>query len=193
MDADAPGLGRAGQSWALRPRAGGGGGGSRSIRAAAQKVTSELPASSFKKGEAAPNRWPLPTGARAGTGCNPHPNPDTCSGGATGQEHPTDCLSTPPAAPGSGNTVPFSLPVPSWSPEFSLVPAGSSCPRGPDETPLGPPPEQIFHLVPPPAELVQSLRPSGAPPAPWPRDSDYEAEAPGRGHVRAIDNQYTPL
>ncbi|XP_054700355.1 SH2B adapter protein 3 isoform X4 [Grus americana] len=100
-----------------------------------------------------------------------------------------------PQAPGSGSTVHLPMPVPSWSPEFSLAPAGSSCPRGPDETPPGPPPEQIFHLVPPPAELAQSLRPSGAAVAPGPRhrDSDYEAEAPGRGHGRAIDNQYTPL
>ncbi|KAK4813101.1 hypothetical protein QYF61_010515 [Mycteria americana] len=100
-----------------------------------------------------------------------------------------------PQAPGSGSTVPLPQPVPSWSPEFSLALAGSSCPRGPDETPPGPPPEQIFHLVPPPDELAQSLRPSGTAtaPGPWHRDSDYEAEAPGRGHVRAIDNQYTPL
>ncbi|XP_009996755.1 PREDICTED: SH2B adapter protein 3, partial [Chaetura pelagica] len=96
-----------------------------------------------------------------------------------------------PQAPGSTSTVPLPLPVPSWSPEFSLDPAGPSCP----ETPPGPPPEQIFHLVPSPAELVQTLRPSGAAPAPGPRhrDSDYEGDAPGRGHVRAIDNQYTPL
>ncbi|KAF1480856.1 SH2B adapter protein 3, partial [Pygoscelis antarcticus] len=100
-----------------------------------------------------------------------------------------------PQAPGSGSTVPLPLPVPSWNPEFSLAPTGPSCPRGPDETPPGPPPEQIFHLVPPPAELVQSLRPSGPALAPGPRhrDSDYEVEAPGRGHIRAIDNQYTPL
>uniref|UniRef100_A0A8B9MH27 SH2B adapter protein 3 n=1 Tax=Accipiter nisus TaxID=211598 RepID=A0A8B9MH27_9AVES len=95
----------------------------------------------------------------------------------------------------SGSMVPLPLPIPGWSPEFSLAPASSSCPRGPDETPPGPPPEQIFHLVPPPAELAQSLRPSRAAvvPGPRPRDSDYEVEAPGRGHVRAIDNQYTPL
>ncbi|XP_069727274.1 SH2B adapter protein 3 [Phaenicophaeus curvirostris] len=93
-------------------------------------------------------------------------------------------------APGSGSTVPLPLPVPSWSPEFSLAP--SSCP---DETPPGSPTEQIFHLVPPAAELAQSLRASGATAAPGSRhhDSDYEAEAAGRGHVRAIDNQYTPL
>nr|XP_026651948.1 SH2B adapter protein 3 [Zonotrichia albicollis] len=98
-------------------------------------------------------------------------------------------------APGSSTTVPLPLPFPGWSPEFSLVPASSSCPHGPDEPPGGPPAEQIFHLVPPPAELAQSLRPARATPATAarPRDSDYEVEAPGRGHVRAIDNQYTPL
>ncbi|KAM6052009.1 SH2B adapter protein 3 isoform 2-T3 [Chlamydotis macqueenii] len=98
-------------------------------------------------------------------------------------------------APGSSSTVPLPLPAPSWSPEFSLAPAGSSCPHGPDETPPGPPPEQIFHLVPSPAELAQSLRPSRVAVAPGSRyrDLDYEVEAPGRGHVRAIDNQYTPL
>ncbi|NXH85727.1 SH2B3 protein, partial [Edolisoma coerulescens] len=109
------------------------------------------------------------------------------------QGHPPDRHPLPPpAAPGSSTTVPLLLPFPGWSPEFSLVPAGSSCP---EEPPTGPPAEQIFHLVPPPAELAQSLRPARATsaPAPRPRDSDYEVEAPGRGHVRAIDNQYTPL
>ncbi|NXL64825.1 SH2B3 protein, partial [Chordeiles acutipennis] len=103
-------------------------------------------------------------------------------------------LSLPPAAPGSGSTVPLPLPVPSWSPEFN-IPSSSSCPHGPDETPTGPSPEQIFHLVPSPAELAHSLRLSGATATPGSqhRDSDYEVEAPGRGHVRAIDNQYTPL
>ncbi|NXC54523.1 SH2B3 protein, partial [Aleadryas rufinucha] len=101
-------------------------------------------------------------------------------------------LLSPPAAPGSSTTVPLPLPFPGWSPEFGPVPSGSSCP---EEPPTGPPAEQIFHLVPPPAELAQSLRPARAAsaPAPRPRDSDYEVEAPGRGHVRAIDNQYTPL
>lgn len=98
-------------------------------------------------------------------------------------------------APGSSTTVPLPLPFPGWSPELSLIPASSSCPHGPDEPPGGPPAEQIFHLVPPPAELAQSLRPARAATAAAarPRDSDYEAEAPGRGHVRAIENQYTPL
>uniref|UniRef100_A0A8B9G1D4 SH2B adapter protein 3 n=1 Tax=Amazona collaria TaxID=241587 RepID=A0A8B9G1D4_9PSIT len=98
-----------------------------------------------------------------------------------------------PQAPGSSTTVPLPLPIPSWSRDFSLPPTSSSCPHGPDELPPGPPSEQIFHVVPPPSELAQSLRPSRAAPGPRPRDSDYEVEAPGRGHVRAIDNQYTPL
>ncbi|NXC25297.1 SH2B3 protein, partial [Campylorhamphus procurvoides] len=92
-------------------------------------------------------------------------------------------------APGSSPTVPLPLPILTWSPE--LGPAGPSCPPGADEPPSGPPSEQIFHLVPPPAELAQSLRPGRA--TPRPRESDYEVEAPGRAHVRAIDNQYTPL
>ncbi|XP_039580699.1 SH2B adapter protein 3 isoform X8 [Passer montanus] len=98
-------------------------------------------------------------------------------------------------APGSSTTVPLPLPFPGWSPELSLVPTSSSCPHSPEEPPGGPPAEQIFHLVPPPAELAQSLRPARATAATAarPRDSDYEVEAPGRGHVRAIDNQYTPL
>ncbi|NXK84515.1 SH2B3 protein, partial [Amazona guildingii] len=98
-----------------------------------------------------------------------------------------------PQAPGSSTTVPLPLPIPSWSRDFSLTPTSSSCPHGPDELPPGPPSEQIFHVVPPPSELALSLRPSRAAPGPRPRDSDYEVEAPGRGHVRAIDNQYTPL
>lgn len=127
-----------------------------------------------------------------GAGCAPHPNPDLRGVGG----HPlTPRLSPLPTAPGSASTVPLPLPVPSWSSEFNHVPASSSCPHGPDEPPPGPPPEQIFHLVPPPAELVQNLRPGGAAAAPGPRhrSSDYEVEAPGRGHIRAVDNQYTPL
>ncbi|NXC42415.1 SH2B3 protein, partial [Penelope pileata] len=79
-----------------------------------------------------------------------------------------------PTAPGSSPVLP--VPLPFWSPEFSVAPAE-------------PPQEPIFHLVPPAAELAQSSHPDGA----RPRDSDYEVEAPGRGRVRAVDNQYTPL
>ncbi|KAJ7422697.1 SH2B adapter protein 3 [Willisornis vidua] len=99
-----------------------------------------------------------------------------------------------PHSQAPGATVPLPLPVLGWTPEL-----GPSCPAGTDEPTPGPPSEQIFHLVPPPAELAQSLRPGRATPAPTlaptarPRESDYEGDPPGRGHVRAVDNQYTPL
>lgn len=83
-----------------------------------------------------------------------------------------------PTAPGSSPALP--VPLPFWSPEFSLTPSES-------------PPEPIFHLVPPVAELAQGSHPNGAPHGARPRDSDYEVEAPGRGRMRAVDNQYTPL
>uniref|UniRef100_A0A669PEW0 SH2B adaptor protein 3 n=1 Tax=Phasianus colchicus TaxID=9054 RepID=A0A669PEW0_PHACC len=69
-----------------------------------------------------------------------------------------------------------------------FCPKGGSC-----LTPSESPPEPIFHLVPPVAELAQGSHPNGAPHGTRPRDSDYEVEAPGRGRVRAVDNQYTPL
>ncbi|XP_007433672.2 SH2B adapter protein 3, partial [Python bivittatus] len=59
--------------------------------------------------------------------------------------------------------------------------------------------EQIFHLVPPPEELAGGLRHghSRALPSPTPVarqwDSDYEMDAQGRGHLRAVSNQYTSL
>ncbi|NXL85099.1 SH2B3 protein, partial [Alectura lathami] len=49
-----------------------------------------------------------------------------------------------PPAPGSSPVLP--VPLPFWSPEVSLAPAE-------------PPPEQIFHLVPPAAELAQGSHP----------------------------------
>ncbi|XP_009878662.1 PREDICTED: SH2B adapter protein 3 [Charadrius vociferus] len=83
-----------------------------------------------------------------------------------------------------------------WGPLRREVPLGGCrCPFGCTWPGRGSGSIRIFHLVPPPAELAQSLRPSGAVTAHGHRhrDSDYEVEAPGRGHVRAIDNQYTPL
>ncbi|KAJ7309819.1 hypothetical protein JRQ81_007889 [Phrynocephalus forsythii] len=60
--------------------------------------------------------------------------------------------------------------------------------------------EQIFHLVPSPEELAASLWHNGSrpasrhpPPAPRPWDGDYEADSQGRGHPRAVNNQYTSL
>uniref|UniRef100_A0A8C2VH13 SH2B adaptor protein 3 n=1 Tax=Chinchilla lanigera TaxID=34839 RepID=A0A8C2VH13_CHILA len=99
--------------------------------------------------------------------------------------------------PGSCDTVflpPSLLP---WDSELGLPHLSSSgCPQG-----LGPeglpgrssPPEQIFHLVPSPEELASSLRHLEPEPRSRARDSDYEMDSSSRSHLRAIDNQYTPL
>ncbi|XP_059977364.1 SH2B adapter protein 3 isoform X6 [Lagenorhynchus albirostris] len=87
--------------------------------------------------------------------------------------------------------------VVSQPPELGLPHlSASGCPRG-----LGPeglpgrssPPEQIFHLVPSPEELANSLRHLEPEPTSRARDSDYEMDSSSRSHLRAIDNQYTPL
>ncbi|XP_048957594.1 SH2B adapter protein 3 isoform X1 [Canis lupus baileyi] len=99
--------------------------------------------------------------------------------------------------PGSSNTVLFPFSLAHWDSELGLPHLSSSgCPRG-----LGPeglpgrssPPEQIFHLVPSPEELANSLRHLEPEPASRARDSDYEMDSSSRSHLRAIDNQYTPL
>uniref|UniRef100_G1M5A5 SH2B adaptor protein 3 n=1 Tax=Ailuropoda melanoleuca TaxID=9646 RepID=G1M5A5_AILME len=99
--------------------------------------------------------------------------------------------------PGSSNTVLFPFSLAHWDSELGLPHLSSSgCPRG-----LGPeglpgrssPPEQIFHLVPSPEELANSLRHLEPEPASRARDSDYEMDSTSRSHLRAIDNQYTPL
>ncbi|XP_027627385.1 SH2B adapter protein 3 [Tupaia chinensis] len=100
-------------------------------------------------------------------------------------------------AAGSCSTVLFPFSLPRWDSELGLPHlSSSSCPRG-----LGPealpgrasPPEQIFHLVPSPEELADSLRRLEPEPASRAQDSDYEMDSASRGHLRAIDNQYTPL
>ncbi|XP_059569353.1 SH2B adapter protein 3 isoform X4 [Alligator mississippiensis] len=101
-------------------------------------------------------------------------------------------------APASASTILLPFSIPSWSTDLSLPHiSSSSCPRlhATDHLHPSSQPEQIFHLVPPPEELAQSLRFSEAAPVPvgLPRTSDYELDSPGRGHTRAIDNQYTPL
>ncbi|XP_068101731.1 SH2B adapter protein 3 isoform X2 [Hyperolius riggenbachi] len=55
--------------------------------------------------------------------------------------------------------------------------------------------EQIFHLVPPPEELARNflLSESGRAQTSSQRDTDYEMDSSSRGHIRAIDNPYTPL
>ncbi|XP_008845750.1 SH2B adapter protein 3 [Nannospalax galili] len=100
-------------------------------------------------------------------------------------------------APGSCSTVLFPFSLPHWDSELGLPHLSSAdCPPG-----LGPealpgqvtPPEQIFHLVPSPEELANSLRHLEPEPVSSARDSDYEMDSSSRTHMRAIDNQYTPL
>ncbi|KAL2767802.1 SH2B adapter protein 3 isoform 1, partial [Daubentonia madagascariensis] len=99
--------------------------------------------------------------------------------------------------PGSCNTVLFPLSLPRWDSELGLPHLSSSgCPRGlsPEGLPgRSSPPEQIFHLVPSPEELANSLRHLEPEPERRARDSDYEMDSSSRSHLRAIDNQYTPL
>nr|XP_030716213.1 SH2B adapter protein 3 isoform X7 [Globicephala melas] len=99
--------------------------------------------------------------------------------------------------PGSSNTVLFPFSLSRWDSELGLPHlSASGCPRG-----LGPeglpgrssPPEQIFHQVPSPEELANSLRHLEPEPTSRARDSDYEMDSSSRSHLRAIDNQYTPL
>ncbi|XP_024614378.1 LOW QUALITY PROTEIN: SH2B adapter protein 3 [Neophocaena asiaeorientalis asiaeorientalis] len=99
--------------------------------------------------------------------------------------------------PGSSNTVLFPFSLSRWDSELGLPHlSASGCPRG-----LGPeglpgrssPPEQIFHLVPSPEELANSLRHLEPEPTSRARDSDYEMDSSSRSHLRAVDNQYTPL
>ncbi|XP_078010436.1 SH2B adapter protein 3 isoform X5 [Phascolarctos cinereus] len=102
--------------------------------------------------------------------------------------------------PGSSNTVLFPFSVHHWNSELGLPHLNSSgCSHMliPEDLPpsRSSPSEQIFHLLPPPEELANSLRhmEQSAEPPNQPRDSDYETDSPNRGHIRAIDNQYTPL
>ncbi|KAJ6656691.1 hypothetical protein lerEdw1_003578 [Lerista edwardsae] len=98
----------------------------------------------------------------------------------------------------SGPTVSLSPPGHHCSPEFSLVQLPpSSCPWLPaGDLRRSSSVEQIFHLVPPPEELASGLWRSGplaSPPGHRPWDSDYELDGQGRGRLRAVNNQYTPL
>ncbi|XP_074153474.1 SH2B adapter protein 3 isoform X1 [Sminthopsis crassicaudata] len=103
-------------------------------------------------------------------------------------------------APGSTSTALFPFSVHRWSSDLGLPHlSASGCPHTllPEDLPpsRSSPSEQIFHLLPPPEELANSLRhmDQSADPAGQARDSDYEIDSPSRGHLRAIDNQYTPL
>nr|XP_008523912.1 PREDICTED: SH2B adapter protein 3 [Equus przewalskii] len=99
--------------------------------------------------------------------------------------------------PGSSNTVLFPFSLSHWDSELGLPHLSTSgCPRGlnPEGLPgRSSPPEQIFHLVPSPEELANSMRHLEPEPASRARDSDYEMDSSSRSHLRAIDNQYTPL
>ncbi|XP_045880712.1 SH2B adapter protein 3 isoform X3 [Meles meles] len=99
--------------------------------------------------------------------------------------------------PGSSNTVLFPFSLAHWDSELGLPHLSSSgCLRGhgPEGPPSRPsPPEQIFHLLPSPEELENSLRHLEPEAASRARDSDYEMDSSSRSHLRAIDNQYTPL
>lgn len=100
-------------------------------------------------------------------------------------------------APGSSNTVPFPFSLPPWDSELGLSHLNSAgCPPslGAEALPgRVTPPEQIFHLVPSPEELANSLRHLELEPVSSARDSDYGMDSSSRSHLRAIDNQYTPL
>ncbi|XP_075424287.1 SH2B adapter protein 3 isoform X2 [Ascaphus truei] len=96
------------------------------------------------------------------------------------------------------NSLLFPLPVRRWSSERSLahLPSPSLLRRQlAEDIHRSSYSEQIFHLVPPPDELARSFLQSeaGRPPASRHRESDYEMDSPSRGHMRAIDNPYTPL
>lgn len=100
-------------------------------------------------------------------------------------------------SPGSSNTVLFPFALPHWDSELGHPPLSSAgCPPGHGAEALPgqvTPPEQIFHLVPSPEELADSLRQLELESVSSARDSDYEMDSSSRGHLRAIDNQYTPL
>ncbi|XP_048369832.1 SH2B adapter protein 3 [Sphaerodactylus townsendi] len=103
---------------------------------------------------------------------------------------------------GSGNPISHSSSIHCCGPDFSLVQlTPASCPqRHPaDALARSSSEEQIFHLVPPPEELARSLwrrsSLSGPPSASaahrvW---DEYELDSQGRDHLRAVNNQYTPL
>ncbi|XP_055002589.1 SH2B adapter protein 3 [Sorex araneus] len=90
--------------------------------------------------------------------------------------------------PGSCSTVLFPFSLSRWDSELGLPHLGPETPPG-----RASPSEQIFHLVPSPEELANSLRHLEPEPAGRAHDPDYEMDSPSRSHLRAIDNQYTPL
>ncbi|KAM4827029.1 LOW QUALITY PROTEIN: SH2B adapter protein 3 [Thomomys bottae] len=98
--------------------------------------------------------------------------------------------------PGSCSSVLFPLSLSRWDSELGLPHLSPmDCPRGLGaETLAGrvSPQEQIFHLVPSPEELAHSLQHLEPEAGGHARDLDYEMDS-SRSHLRAVDNQYTPL
>ncbi|XP_008118086.1 SH2B adapter protein 3 isoform X2 [Anolis carolinensis] len=128
-------------------------------------------------------RWPIPL--ESGTTCN---------------VQLSSYVMVVSSAQGPSSPVPFVPFARQRHPDFSLFPMNlSHCPRIrlSDNLRRNSSGEQIFHLVPPPEELARSILASShlapLPPRVW--DSDYEAQgqAQGRGHLRAVGNQYTSL
>ncbi|XP_054852550.1 SH2B adapter protein 3 isoform X2 [Eublepharis macularius] len=130
-----------------------------------------------------------------------HPIPLECS--APCDVRLSSYMVVVPHTQGSSNPVPHSSSVLRCGPEFSLVQITPfRCPEihPADSLAHSSSEEEIFHLVPPPEELARGLwnrsSLSGPPTAPaahrqW--DNDYEMDAQGRGHLRAVNNQYTLL
>lgn len=94
------------------------------------------------------------------------------------------------------STLLFPLPIQRSSSERSISPQ-ASLGQHPFTDDLHPSSysEQIFHLVPPPEELARNflLSESSRAQTSRQRESDYEMDSSSRGHIRAIDNPYTPL
>nr|XP_033811716.1 SH2B adapter protein 3 isoform X1 [Geotrypetes seraphini]XP_033811717.1 SH2B adapter protein 3 isoform X1 [Geotrypetes seraphini]XP_033811718.1 SH2B adapter protein 3 isoform X1 [Geotrypetes seraphini]XP_033811719.1 SH2B adapter protein 3 isoform X1 [Geotrypetes seraphini]XP_033811720.1 SH2B adapter protein 3 isoform X1 [Geotrypetes seraphini] len=100
----------------------------------------------------------------------------------------------------SGNTSLIPLSSHPWSLEHNLPHLSSpshSRTHALEDDPHVLYPEPIFHLVPPPEELTRNLHQSEAATsrgsASSQRELNYELASSSQGHVRAIDNQYTPL
>lgn len=133
----------------------------------------------------------------------PGRNPSLCQGRAGVTEARglsaalLHCRDSPLSSPGSSNTVLFPFSLPPWDSDPGLShlhSAGGPPSLGTEALPgRGTPPEQIFHLVPSPEELANSLRHLELEPVSSARDSDYGMDSSSRSHLRAIDNQYTPL
>lgn len=104
----------------------------------------------------------------------------------------------PSQGPSTSSNTLQPLSIHRWSSDHSALHVQShSHPRENhmDDVHHSPPTEQIFHFLPSREELARSLRNHEATGVHVNRqwDSDNDVESPARGHMRAIDNQYTPL